>query len=378
MFALLSFQLVGCGDGGATLSRIQGHRIANIGTVPFEPPLIYQKGEELAGPDVELARLIVSRIQDSPDSADQDETRIVWAHRTYSTLVPSLLKGEFDFIVGVFAITEDRKEEIIFSDPYYTSQLVLIVNPVQKDINRSSLGGARIGVRQGTGVEEFVNQEFSSSTVTPFKTLDDAVLALRRSEVDTVVDDQLMAAYSLAMIPGAGHLEIVPEVLGTLECAVGLKWRDTGLQKLVNDVIAEMNQTGLFTTWVEEHAGNCLEEVLARREVRLEKARTAGDPRQITIRVSKSRDLNLDIYRMANLRFALTETGSGESHRSSRIQFEGSEAVARVSVPPGSYKLALQEFSFSTMIEVSTDDPLQVPIFINLTPRGAEVSKGER
>ena len=373
---LSSLLLLSCGGGTTTVPDIQREKIAYVGTVPFEPPLIYQEGAALVGPDAELGQRIIQRIQETSDSMVDTDIKLMWINRTYSSLIPALKNHEIHFILGVFAITEERKKEIQFSDPYYTSELVLVINPVHKTITSDQLGTANIGVREGTAVADFVKRKYASSTVTPFKTLDDAILALRRSEVDCVIDDKYMAAYSLQETPGAVHMDFGPEVLGTVDCAVGIKKGDKVLLELVNQVLAELKGADQFTKWINQHAGNRVQTVLDRHQERLDQARKASEPREITIRVTRAANFKIDIYKMANLRFVLTNQSTGEKTSSSPIRFEGSTAVATATAPPGSYILALHKFNFRASIDIGPNDPKQVPINILLTSSGVVVRKG--
>lgn len=373
---LSSLLLLSCGGGATTVPDIQREKIAYVGTVPFEPPLLYQEEAALVGPDAELGQQIIEKLQETSDSMVDTAIKLMWINRTYSSLIPALKNHEVHFIMGVFGITEERKKEILFSEPYYTSELVLVVNPVHKAITPDQLGTANIGVREGTGIESFVKQKYASSKFTPFKTLDDAILALRRSEVDCVIDDKYMAAYSLQETPGAGHMDFGPEILGSIECGVGMRQGDKPLLDLVNQVIAENKSSGQYSSWLEQHSAGRVETVLARQQERLDQARKASEPRNVTIRVSRARNFTIDIYKMANLRFVLTNQSTGEKTSSSAIRFEGSTAVAAVTVPPGSYILALHRFNFRASVDIGPNDPKQVPINISLTSSGVVVRKG--
>lgn len=368
--------LISCNGGDGTIEKIQRDKIAYIGTVPFEPPLMYQVGADYVGPDAELGHRIVAKIQELRQGATESEIKATWINRPYPTMIQAVANAEVGFAIGNLAITESRKKEVGFSDPYYTSELVLIVNPVQNDLATSAIGGAKIGVREGTGVEEFVKGKYSTATAVPYKTLDDAVLGLRRGEVDGVIDDRLMAGYSLATTPGATHMEIIPEVLGKLEVAVVVKKNDKQLLNLVNEVIAQAKKEGMFESWTQEHAGTRYEEVVKRRVDRLEAEEKAAEPRQISIRVAKDANFQMDIYKMANLQWVFRERTSGQSFSSSRIDFQGRVGVASASIPPGDYVLSLPKFNFSTSVQINPTDPKSIPIRIQLTSGGVVVRKG--
>jgi polar amino acid transport system substrate-binding protein len=241
---LVTAWMLGCTQG-LTRTKIQKDKRIYIGAVPFEPPLLYQQAGVLVGSEANLAQRIAEKF-------GQDmglELEPFWITRSYKTLAAALINEEVDFIISVYAITEEREKEIQFSNPYYTSELVLIINPAHKpNLRPNDLSEQKIGVREGTGVAVKTTTKYSSSTIVPFETLDDAILALRRGEVDAVVDDKILAGFSLATAPGATHLEILPSVIDTVECAVAVRKGDSVINE-VNEVIAEISS--LYAGWTE-------------------------------------------------------------------------------------------------------------------------------
>lgn len=378
MLFLVGPLLLSCGERiPGTVAKIHRERMAYIATVPFEPPLIYQKEGEMVGPDAELGRRIVARLTETRDPEGGSEVRLTWINRTYPNLLPAMRHGEVDMVIGVFEVTEERLREIDFSDPYYVSDLVLVINPVHRDLRPGDFAGIQLGVREGTGVEEFVRRTYPSSVVVLYKTLDDAVLSLRRSEIDAVIDDRYMAAYSLATTPGTGHMEIVPTVLGTLDVAVGVKKGDRPLLEIINPVIAAMREEGEFARLLEEHQGeDHYREVASRLETRLAEEEMKKRERQISISVSRAPNYQFDIYRMANLRFIFRNQTTGSTIQTSLINFEGRIGRANARVPPGTYTLSLPQFNFSHPVEILPQDSDQVSINIVLSDAGVVVRKG--
>ena len=341
--------------------------------------MIYQKQEELVGLDAELAKRIVDRISRlEMDSGQTEPVKLYWIDRSYDTWMAALENKEGDVAIAVLGISEDAKQRVQFSDPYYTSELVLLISPTFRQGFRGTeqLGGAAIGVREFTAVRGFVEKKFPGSTTVPYKTLDDAVLALRRGEVDAVVDDRNMAAYSLDTVPGMSHLEVLPGIVGKIDCAVAVRKQDNDLLKLVNEVIAECKEEGRVAQWVEEHVGERLAEVEARHAKRLESERHAARPRRISIRVSKAANFDFDIYRLANLSFVMTDQDTGKSYRSSRINFQRRIAVSKATIPPGNYLLTLRKFRFRAPVVIETADPADVKLNIKLRRGAVEVVKG--
>lgn len=365
-----------CTGSGGAVAKMQRDRIAYVGTVPFEPPLLYQREGEMVGPDAELAQRIVAQVNATRETTGGNDVKLMWLNRTYPTLVSAIREGTADFVVAAFAITDARKEQVEFSEPYYTSKLVLVINPVYKDLSPDGLSNASIGVREGTGVEDFVRNTYKSSKVQTYKTLDDAVLALRHSEVDCIVDDQLMAAYSLATTPGAGYMEILPQVLGELQCAVAMKQGDRNLRQIVDAIIEEMKKEDVYAQQIAANKGQeYLQEVAARHTQRMEEEAKRQRVRAVSISVSRDSNVNIDIYKMANLHFQFVPQGGGNNIPTTAISFQGRIGKCSARVPPGNYTLSLRQFNFTTPVEISPEDKDSIAIEIRLTASGVVLRK---
>lgn len=355
---------------------MQRERLAYIGTVPFEPPLLYQKEGEMVGPDAELAHRIVQKVNETRATEGGTDVKLMWINRTYPTLIDAIQEGTAELVVAVFAITDERKQKVDFSEPYYTSKLVLVVNPAYKDLRPDNLSGSSIGVREGTGVENFVRNNYKNSKVQTYKTLDDAVLALRHSEVDCIVDDQLMAAYSLATTPGAGYMEVLPDVLGEIQCGVAVKKGDRQLLELVNGVIDQMKKEDIYQQQIASNQGQeYLQQVSARYTERMKEEERRNRSRAVSISVSRDSNVNIDIYKMANLHFTFVPQGGGRNITTTAINFQGRVGKCSARVPPGKYTLSLPEFNFTTPVEISPEDKESVDIEIRLTASGPVLRK---
>lgn len=372
MFGLLL--LASCGGQHSAIETMQVDRTALVGTVPFSAPFIYQKEGNLVGPEAILAEKIVTKVDESRETKGGTPVRLTWINRTHATLFDSLKKGEVQIALGAFGITEDRAKEVLFSEPYFTMDLVMAFNPVTNELTASDLGSAKIGVREGSAVHSFVSEKYPSATITPYGTLDDAVLALRAGEVDAIIDGKEMIAYDLTTVPGAGHLEFLPEPLGSIDLAVAVQKGDKQLIELINSVISESKAE--LTAALDEHVGGRAEQVLKQREERLYQEAQAAKPRNITIRVSRVQGYRgVDIYRMANLRFTARNQETGETASSTPIQFSGSTGITRITVIPGTYSLSLPQFNFNTNLTIVPEDPDSVSVRITIGPSGVTMEK---
>ena len=366
--------LAACGGGHSAIQTMQLDRNALVGTVPFSAPFIYQKEGNLVGPEAELAQKIVAKVDETRETKGGTPVRLTWLNRTYETLFEAVKKGDVHFALGAFGMNADRAKDVLFSDPYFKMNLVMAVNPVINDLTPAGLTSAKIGVRKGTAVQQYVTEKYPSAKITAYGTLDDAVLALRTGEIDAVIDDKEMIAYTLTTIPGAGDMNFHPENLGTIDVAAIVKKGDTQLVELINGVIAE-NKAELESLF-REHAGERVAQVLKQREDRIYMLAQAEKTRDVTIRVSRvSGYRGVDIYRMANLRFVARNKESGATSNSSPIQFSGSTGITKLSVKPGTYALSLPQFNFNTELVLVPEDPDAVSVRITIGPSGVTMEK---
>ncbi|WEV60477.1 ABC transporter permease subunit [Streptococcaceae bacterium ESL0729] len=95
------------------------------------------------GYDVQIAKKIASKL----------DKKLVIVKTKWDGLVPALTSGKIDAIIAGMSPTAERRQEVDFSDNYYTSHLVIVVNKNGKYANATKLSdfaGAKITAQQGT------------------------------------------------------------------------------------------------------------------------------------------------------------------------------------------------------------------------------------
>lgn len=373
LFFLLGLVLAissGCNgtEHANTLKQVEKEGYTYFGAVPFEAPLLHQVETVFVGPEPALAKQISQRIGEELKLPDVEP---FWIQRGYSGLISALVNDEVDFVISVLGRTPERERQVDFSETYYTSELVAVINPVRNDKIRSdNLARARIGVREGTAGEEIVRAKYPDAKIAPIETLDESILQLRSGDVDVVIDDRIMAAYSLATMTGVSHLEILPDfIVASVECGVALRKGQDQLLQLVNEAIRESKVD--YQGWIDEQFNpDLLRKVMTRYERRQDELRRAKRPRRVSIRISKSRSSEFDIYRVANLAFVLRNT-NGETFTSSKIDFQGRTGVSSVTIPPGNYSVTITKFNttFGTLM-IRREDPARITVNIRLQASG--------
>ena len=99
----------------------------------------------------------------------------------------------FDLNLTEFSITDERRQAVDFSAPYYDVKQAVVTlsdNPFANVTNVAGLAGARLGAQVGTTSYDAINAVIKPSTpAAVFNTNDDAKLALSNGQVDAIVVD---------------------------------------------------------------------------------------------------------------------------------------------------------------------------------------------
>ena len=117
-----------------------------VGTNTGAPPLVFVKNGELVGFDVEILKRFAAHIG----------RPIVWSDMNFSALIPSLVSRTQDIAMCGINITEERKQSIDFSEPYFTCTSILVIREENAP-----------GYVEGSGNAKSVG--FIESVVTGFK-----------------------------------------------------------------------------------------------------------------------------------------------------------------------------------------------------------------
>ena len=166
---------------GSELNLVQAGTLTVCSDIPY-PPFEFEKNGEYTGFDMDLVKEISSEmglklsIQDVGFDALQSGV--------------TLAAGTCDLAASAMTITEDRKKNLTFSDPYYDSLQSLLV-PKGSDIKSiEDLGGKKVGVQQGTTGESYTRKNApSNADVVAFPSDAEMYQAIQAGQVDALLQD---------------------------------------------------------------------------------------------------------------------------------------------------------------------------------------------
>lgn len=155
----------------------------------------------------------------------------------FDSLLIALQNGQIDAVIAGMTVTDDRKQSVDFTTPYYTATQVMIVKE-DSDIQKATdMADKKIAVIQGYTGEICVKK--LGYSYDSFKKGTDAILELMNGKADVVVIDSATAQKYVSDNPG---LKIVEdsEQFASEEYAIAVKKGNTELLNALNAEIEKL------------------------------------------------------------------------------------------------------------------------------------------
>ena len=177
--ALCVFVFAACGQ------EKTDEKVLTMATNAEFPPYEFYEGEKVVGIDAEIAAVIAEKLGMKLEIVDT----------AFDSIIPAIVAGKYDMGMAGMTVTEERLEEVNFSESYATGVQVVIVNKNSEIKTVDDLFGDKnytIGVQTGTTGDLYSTWDIEDEglgTVSRFNKGADAVEALKIGKVDCVIID---------------------------------------------------------------------------------------------------------------------------------------------------------------------------------------------
>lgn len=143
------------------------------------PPFEYKQQNEIKGFDIDLAKKVAEQLGKKAEFRDMQ----------FSTVLPSLQSGQTDAAISTLTVTEARKKNFDFSEPYYFEAMA-VVFPKEKPIQTiSELVDKKIAYQLGTVMEVWLKKNVPSAQLAALNDNNQAIESLKAGHVDCVLLD---------------------------------------------------------------------------------------------------------------------------------------------------------------------------------------------
>ena len=215
---------VACGE------EAKNENVLTMATNAEFPPFEYLENGEMVGAEIDMAYLIADKLGMELEISNID----------FDAALTGAATGKYDMALSGITASEDRKQNMNFTVPYYEASQAIIVMADSELATAADLEGKVLSCQEGTTGELFILE--GNYQVQSYKTGAEAISALTAGKVDAVViDDAVARALSAAQ---DGKTKVLDEALTKEEYAIALQKGDDELTDKISAAIEELKAEG--------------------------------------------------------------------------------------------------------------------------------------
>ena len=151
-----------------------------------------------------------ARAADAKIIADGLNRELVLVKTEWDGLIPALNAGKIDAVIAGMSPTKERKASVDFSDPYYESDLVIVVKKDSPYANAKSLqdfSGARITAQLNTFHYTVIDQIPGVKKQTAMESFPAMIVALSSGKIDGYISERPGAISAMESNPDLTFVE---------------------------------------------------------------------------------------------------------------------------------------------------------------------------
>lgn len=241
---------------GDLLAQICDKGVLTVSTDPAYPPQskYLPKEDKYEGFDIDVATEIARRLG----------VDIAWQTPSWDVITAGGWNGRWDMSVGSMTPTNDRQKVLDFTEPYYYTPAVAVVNKANTTINdlTTDLDGKKIGVCSGCTYEQYLEKNLDIKGFTFDFVVDDAVVKGYDTDTTALQDlalgdgtrlDAVITSQTTAQgyIDAGNPVKIVGKPLFYEPLAAAIdkssKLDPTSFAEAANQIVKDMHADGTLT-----------------------------------------------------------------------------------------------------------------------------------
>ena len=207
-----------------------------VGTEPTFPPFDTTDDQgNIVGFDMDLIKAI----------GEDQGFDVEFRNLEFDGLIAALQSGTIDIAIAGMDASDERKEQVDFSDPYYESSLIVAVaadnNTIQSvdDLTPDMKVAAQIGTTGAKMVENLASEGKIAEAVI-LNGLDTAMMQLVNGDVQAVINDTPVTESYIAKQPDGEEME------ASAPYAIAVQKGNTELLDKINAGLAKVQSDGTF------------------------------------------------------------------------------------------------------------------------------------
>ena len=229
--------VAGCGGDKAATKKEAGKKIV-VGLDDNFPPMGFKNEKnEIVGFDIDMAKEAAKRL-----GRPVEFKAIDWSSKE-----AELKSGRIDVIWNGLNITEERKKNMLFSNPYMEAKQLIFIPAGSPVKGQADLAGKVIGIQSASTAEQNLeNDKTFAGTLKEVKKYPDCIAAMMDMEVgrvDAIITDEIVGRYYMEKKPGK-FIALEKPVGPIGNFGIGFRLDDKALQGDIQKVLDEMKKDG--------------------------------------------------------------------------------------------------------------------------------------
>jgi polar amino acid transport system substrate-binding protein len=238
-----STQTTGSTDSGIPL--VKSGTLTTCTHLPYEP-FQFEKDGQTVGFDVDLVNLVAKDLGIKQEILDTPFEGIQSGQ--------DLNNNKCDAAAAGMTITDTRKQNFDFSDPYFDATQALIAKKGAGSKDLAALKGKKIGVQASTTGQEYAkkNEAAAGYTIIEFEDLALQLTAVQTGAVDAAINDNgVLYDY----VKKNTELEVVTEFATGEQYGIGVKKGNKALLDKINTSLKKAKDSGEYDNIYEKWFG---------------------------------------------------------------------------------------------------------------------------
>lgn len=234
------------GSGG-----VRGRESLTIGIMPDRSTMSYcDRDGDYAGFEVDVARYIAGELGVEVED-------ITWREVSATERTDVLVRGEVDFVVASYQITDMRKEEVDFAGPYLSARQDLLMRADDRASDVTDLNGMKLcSVTGSTSAQVVKEGRAPGADLTERASYAECLTALDRGEVDALTtDDSRLVGYAAQSGNSSDYRLAGLELSAENFYGVGVPKGETELRDDIDKAIGQMIADGSWAMSAETFLG---------------------------------------------------------------------------------------------------------------------------
>jgi len=248
LFAIiLSLSVATACNSGSSTTGEAGNNTLTLATSADYPPYEFvdstSGNQEIIGFDVDIAKYITEKLGYTLRVDNVD----------FNGLIPALQSKRADFVMAGMTPTEERKQNVDFSQLYYEAKNTIISRQGSGLSTPESLVGQTVGVQLGSTQEQRA-KEIQGANVKPLNRVNEIIQELKAGRIQAaIVEDTIAKGYSASNT----DLEFseIPNIPGKSGSAIAFP-KGSALLGEFDPVITEMKDNGTIEVLIVKWFGD--------------------------------------------------------------------------------------------------------------------------